>query len=101
MRTGDDDFDARFGVYSDSPDFARTLLTPQLRTWLREHKLTGWWIDGSDLLLTQEAVSRVKPGKLVAVADELADMIANFRAAIWPQPSEVQPSEVQPGEIRR
>jgi hypothetical protein len=41
-------------------------------------------------------VSRVKPGKLVTVADELADMIANFPAAIWPQPG-----EVQPGEIRR
>jgi hypothetical protein len=90
VRTGDDDFDGRFGVYSDSPDFARTLLTPQLRAWLREHKLTGWWIDGSDLLLTQEAVSRVKPDKLAAVADDLADMVAHFPATIWPQHGEIR-----------
>ena len=61
-----------------------------MRGWLREHKLTGWWIDGNDLLLTQEAVSRVKPDKLVAVADDLADMVAHFPATIWPQHGEIR-----------
>jgi len=36
-----------------------------------------------DLLLPQEAVSRVKPDKLVAVADELAALVAQIPAAMW------------------
>jgi len=90
VRTGDDDFDGRFAFYSDSPDFVRTLLTPQLRDWLREHKLTGWWTDGSDLLLAEEELFRVKPAKLATVADELADMVAQFPATIWPQPGGIR-----------
>jgi hypothetical protein len=89
--TGDEDFDRRFGVHDASPDFVRELLTPQLRGWLREHKLTGWRIDGRDLLFVRDVqLLRIKPGTLVAVADELADMIGLFPAAIWTRYGEPQ-----------
>ena len=45
---------------------------------------------------TQEAVSRVRPDKLGAVADELADLIAQFPAAIWAQRGEIQPGGIRP-----
>jgi hypothetical protein len=54
-----------------------------VRGWLREHNLTGWWISGSDLLLSKEETFRVRPGKLAAVAEELADMAAHFPATVW------------------
>jgi hypothetical protein len=82
--TGDQDFDGRFGVHDAPPDFVRELMTPQLRGWLREHKLVGWWIIGQDLLFDLDVqMIRTKPGKLVAVADELADMVTHFPATIW------------------
>jgi hypothetical protein len=85
VRTGDKDFDGRFSIHSSSPEFAQALLTPQVRGWLREHDLTGWWISGSDLLLSKEETFRIRPGKLVAVAEELADMAARFPAAVGQQ----------------
>jgi hypothetical protein len=85
VATGDQDFDGRFGIYA-APDFARELMTPELRGWLREHKLTGWWIDGRDLLFVRDVqLLRTKPAQLVAVAAELAEMISRFPAAIWPR----------------
>jgi hypothetical protein len=87
--TGDEDFDRRFGIHDASPGFVRELMTPQLRSWLREHKLTGWWIDGQDLLCVRDVqLLRTKPDKLVAVADELADLVAHFPASIWQQQDE-------------
>jgi hypothetical protein len=83
VRTGDRDFDARFSIYSSSPEFVQALLTPELRGWLREHKLRSWRISGSDLLLFREERFRIRPGKLVAVAEELADMVAHFPGGIW------------------
>jgi hypothetical protein len=91
VRTGDKDFDGRFSIYSSSHEFARTLLTAELRGWLRARKLTGWWISGSDLLLSKEETFRIKPGKLVAVAEELADMVAQFPAEVWQQGGQRQP----------
>jgi hypothetical protein len=83
VASGDQDFDGRFGIYA-APEFVRELMTPDLRGWLGEHKLTGWWIDGRDLLFVRDVqLFRTKPGTLVAVADELADMITRFPAAIW------------------
>jgi hypothetical protein len=84
LLTGDADFDRRFGVHDAAPGFARELMTPQLRAWLREHKLTGWWTCGRDLLYVRDVqILRTKPGTLVAVADELADMIGHFPAEVW------------------
>jgi hypothetical protein len=87
--TGDEDFDRRFGVHDVSPEFVRELMTPQLRGWLGEHRLTGWWIAGWDLLYVRDVqLLRTKPGKLVAVAEELADMVAHFPASIWQRQDE-------------
>ena len=91
MLTGDQAFDGRFGVHDAPPDFVRELMTPQLRGWLREHKLVGWWIIGQDLLFDLDVqMIRTKPGKLVAVADELADMVTHFPATIWQRYGEQQ-----------
>jgi hypothetical protein len=82
--TGEKGFDERFGVRGAAPDFVRELMTPELRGWLREHKLTGWWIAGRDLLFDRDVqLLRTKPGKLVAVADELTDMVTHFPPSIW------------------
>jgi hypothetical protein len=89
--TGDEEFDRHFGVHDAAPEFVGELLTPQVRGWLREHKLTGWWIDGRDLLFVSDVqLLRTKPGKLVAVAEELADMIMHFPAEIWQRYGEEQ-----------
>jgi hypothetical protein len=83
VRTGDKDFDSRFSIHSSSPEFAAGLLTAELRGWLRAHKLVGWRISGSDLLLAKDETFRIKPGRLVAVAEEMADMVALFPAEAW------------------
>jgi hypothetical protein len=85
VSTGDSAFDRRFSIHSPSPEFARALLTPELRGWLREHKLTGWWISGNDLLHYKEETLRIRPGKLVAMTEEMADMVAHFPEGIWQQ----------------
>lgn len=85
IRTGDGAFDSRFVVNSSSPEFVAALLTPRLRTWLHQHSTTGWWVSGNDLLLTKETWFRVKPGQLVTVAEEMAEMVALFPAGIWEQ----------------
>jgi hypothetical protein len=85
VRTGDEAFDGRFVFYSSSPEFVVALLTPELRRWLRQHKITGWWLSGSDLLFTKETWFRVRSGQLVTVAEELAEMVAHFPSGIWEQ----------------
>jgi len=83
--TGDDAFDKSFALYSSSPEFVGALLAPELRLWLRQHKITGWWLSGSDLLFTKETWFRVRSRQLVAVAEELAEMVSHFPSGIWEQ----------------
>lgn len=83
IRTGDDAFDNRFVLYSSSPEFVCALLTPRLRRWLRQHNMSGWWVCDGDLLLTSQTWFRVRPGQLVAVAEQMAEMVSHFPVGIW------------------
>jgi hypothetical protein len=74
--------------YTESPAFARELLTPDVRR-LTVERLPSWWIDGSYLLSVESEPRGAGPALVIERLGLLAELLALFSPAAmsrWAQP---------------
>ncbi|WP_046469251.1 type III secretion system chaperone family protein [Allosalinactinospora lopnorensis] len=86
LRIGDPRFDDAFRVTADDDDFARSVLSEELRTWLLAQppgrrvplRFTG------DHLVTWESI-RLDPDYALEAADHLIDVLERIPVGVWEQ----------------